>query len=592
MRSFRQKVFLSYVALLALFLGLLFPFVTTSVQQIVFHSMNERADQLIRELMIAKDDEELIEILKDHKSQLFYRVGILDHQRRLLYDSHIKRLLSTPFFPLQFVTHPEVEEALQYGTGYSEEFSHLMDQKLIYLAKRFDFHGNPYVIRLAFPFQYIQDLRSGFTIGFLFLGALLLVLFSAVATIILNHLSSPIREIIHAIKNYQEGNLATLPNIRLKTAPQDEFTHLANTVNSLSQRVQAEIETVTYERNEREAVLESLAEGVLAVDANFFVSYANRTALQLLGLTKDIIGKPLPKHLPPAYRELLEQCCRKNDPAVLELEIKQGHAKLYISVVATPRKSDGGALLVLHDISVQHRMLEMRKAFIANASHELRTPITVIRGFAETLHDNSDLPPQTINEVTKRIVDNCHRMTFIIKNLLTLSDIENLPSFHVSPVNLLDLVERCIQNTSSVWKDVQVHVTSETCNDFCVEVDPHLMEMAIHNLLDNAAKYSDLTKRIDVTIKNERGGVTLEVKDYGIGIAEHDLEHIFQRFFRAQKAAKIGGSGLGLSIVETIIQKHFGKIDVRSEVGKGSIFTIFIPSHLSDKLRDLETKLY
>lgn len=593
MRSFRQKVFLSYTLLLLVFLGLMFPSVTNSVQQIVYRSMNDCADELIRELMVAKTDEEMVEALKDKKSQLFYRIGILDSQRRLLYDSHTKRLLGPPFFPLQFVTHPEIEEALQNGTGYAEEYSHLLGQKLVYVAKRFDFHGQPYVIRLAFPFQYIQDLRDGFTLGFLFFGSLVLILFSALASIVLNHFSSPIRDIIKSIRNYKEGNLDTLPNISLKTAPHDDFTHLAKTLNSLSQRVRFEIESVTRERNDKVAILESLSEGVIAVDQQYLVSYANRTALTLLELDQNIVGKPLPPGLHPKYQQLLVQCCQKKALVVDEMEIRRANDRLYLNVVATPRDCGGGALLVLHDTSVHHRMLEMRKAFIANASHELKTPITVIRGFAETFHDNIDLPKETVQEVTSRIVDNCRRMTSIIKNLLTLADIENLPSFRVTPQSLVELIKNCCATVRSIWADADIVLNVEPNDPYEVEMDGSLMEMAITNLLDNAAKYSEGPAKIEVRLLKTPALVFIEVKDHGIGIPEPDLEHIFQRFYRVNKAhsTKLGGSGLGLSIVETIVNKHLGKIDVKSVLGQGSTFTISFPLHLADQLKALELSL-
>ena len=590
MRSFRQKVFVSYILLLLLFLGLMFPFVTNSVQQIVFRSMNDCADELIQELIVAKNDEGIVESLKERRSFLFYRVGILDSQRRLLYDSHTKRLLGTPFFPLQFVTHPEIEDALQYGTGYAEEYSHLLGQKLIYVAKRFMFHDEPYVIRLAFPYQYIHDLRYGFTLGFLFFGSLLLFLFSGVAVIVLNHFSSPIRDIIHAIRNYQDGNLGTLPDIHLKTAPQDEFTHLANTVNSLSQRVRSEIESVTRERNEKEAILESLSEGVIAVDRDFRVSYANKTALSFLELPRSIIGKQLPESLNPKYQRLLEACSTTQTLTMDEIEIKRQARNVYLNVIATPRQREG-ALLVLHDKSIHHRILEMRKAFIANASHELKTPITIIRGFAETLHENSNLPQETINEVTKRIVDNCRRMTSIIKNLLTIADIENLPSFRVSHHSLVELVQTCVKTTKAIWPAAKITVLHDQDDLFEVEIDDSLLEIAITNLLDNSAKYSENTPEIEVRISHRAPWVTIAISDNGIGIVESELENIFQRFYRVNKthSSKYGSSGLGLSIVETIIQKHLGKIEVASAPGKGSTFTICLPQRLSEALQGLET---
>ncbi len=589
MRSFRQKVFVSYILLLLLFLGLMFPFVTNSVQQIVFRSMNDCADELIQELIVAKNAEEMVENLKERRSLLFYRVGILDSQRRLLYDSHTKRLLGTPFFPLQFVTHPEIEDALQYGSGYAEEYSHLLGQKLIYVAKRFFFHDEPYVIRLAFPYQYIHDLRYGFTFGFLFFGSLLLFLFSGIAVIVLNHFSSPIRDIIRAIRNYKEGNLGTLPDIHLKTDPQDEFTHLANTVNSLSKRVRSEIQLVTRERNEKEAILESLSEGVIAVDQEFRVSYANKTALAFLDLPRTIVGKQLPESLHPKYQRLLQRCTTTQALATDEIEIKRPARNLYLNLIATPQHGEG-ALLVLHDTSTHHHITEMRKAFIANASHELKTPITVIRGFAETLHENSELPQETIQEVTQRIVDNCRRMTSIIKNLLTIADIENLPSFRVSPYSLVDLVHNCAKTTQAVWPHASISVVPAGDDPFEVEVDGSLIEIAISNLLDNAVKYAENAPEITVHLAHSTPWITIAISDNGIGIAEEELENIFQRFYRVNKtrSSKLGSSGLGLSIVETIVQKHLGRVEVSSTLGKGSTFTIYLPHRLSEALQKLE----
>jgi signal transduction histidine kinase len=236
-------------------------------------------------------------------------------------------------------------------------------------------------------------------------------------------------------------------------------------------------------------------------------------------------------------------------------------------------------------------MLEMRKAFIANASHELKTPITVIRGFAETFHDNTDLPKETVQEVTSRIVDNCRRMTFIIKNLLTLADIENLPSFRVTSQSLVELIHNCSATIQSIWPDADIDLAVDVNEQFDVEIDSSLMEMAITNLLDNAAKYSEGPAKIEVTISKTLSSVVIEVKDCGIGIPESDIEHIFQRFYRVNKAhsTKLGGSGLGLSIVETIVNKHLGKIEVHSILGKGSTFTIRLPLQLADRLRALES---
>lgn len=559
--------------------------------------MSDRADDLIKKLEVAHNDEELVSILKDQKHLFFYRIGILDNERRLLYDSHTKRLLGPSYFPLQFITHSEIEEALEWGVGYSEEYSHLLGQKLIYVAKRFDFQGKPYVLRLAFPFQYIQDLREDFTIGFLFFSSLILILFSAMTALVLNHLSSPIREIISSIRSFKEGQLETLPNIQLKTPPQDDFTHLANTINTLSQRLRLEIETITKERNERNAILDTLSDGVMAVDSSYVISYANKNALSFLGLRSEAIHQPFPDSLHPKYHEILASSCREARVISCPLEVGYGTQKQFLHLIALPRVNEGGTLLVIQDISIQHKIIEMRKAFIANASHELKTPITIIRGFAETLQDNPDLPQETVSVIMQKIVNSCTRMTKIIRNLLTLADIENLPSFRVVPTNVKHLLERIRETTLSVYQDATINieaaVDSSREDALEIDIDPELIEVAFSNLLDNGSKYSNGSAHITVKIIPHEREMEIIFQDKGIGIPEADLKNIFQRFYRVNKehSKKLGGSGLGLSIVETIIQKHFGTISVDSKLGEGTTFTVRLPYNLSDKLAGLQREI-
>lgn len=593
MKTFRQKIFVSYFILLLLFLALVFPFVRNSVEQIVFRSMDDRAEEIIAKLQESNDIEDLLRILRDQKYQLFYRVSILDSERRLLYDSHTKRLMGPLFFPLQFATHPEVEEAFQSGTGYAEGYSHLLEQKLVYVARLFSAHGKQYVLRLSFPYDYIRDLNHDFEIGFLFICTVVLTLFSVMIAFVLNHLSSPIREITRAIGPYSQGkDLASLPTIQVKTTPGDEFSLLVNTLNSLSERIKLEINTVTKERNERETVLESLAEGVLAIDEKGEISYANTHALELLDLDRSIIGKTLPQTLPKICMRAIASCSVEGAVVFDEIEIEHktlGH--LYLSLVASPRAHRGeaakGVILVLQDRSVHYRLLQMRKDFIANASHELKTPITVIRGFTETLQENPELPRETQDEITSKIVKNCKRMTKIIHNLLTLADIENLPISRLTPISLKDLSETCFNTVKAVYPTAICELNLEDDHDaYEITCDPELMETAVHNLLDNGAKYSSTPAHLTLSLKRDNGFIELSVKDAGIGIPESDIESIFQRFYTVDKAhsKKLGGSGLGLSIVETIVHKHFGTISVKSKLGEGSTFTLRLPTNLNQRI--------
>lgn len=581
--SFRQKIFLSYVALFLLFLALLFPFATKTVDEIVAKTLTDRADELILKLRSAPNNDALIRRMKDSKWMIFFRVSIITNERKVLYDSHTKRLLGPRFSQEQVIDHPEINQAFHEGFGYYEDYSELFQQEFAYLAKAFDFHGKTYVLRVAFPYKYVTALTRDFEIGFLALATAVLLLFTIMTWFIINHLTNPIQQIINAVRPYQEGSQKTIPEIRIKsTNTQDDFGRLANTLNSLSQKIQSHINSLTSERNEKEAVLESLIEGVIAVDDKLHVNYVNNMALKFIGKKKqNLIGKPFLEVGKEHWLQLLKECRNEKSSKLLTEEMFLEGRKLYLDIVASPKKENGGAVLVIQDKTSHHKMLEMRKDFIANASHELKTPITIIRGFAEALHDNPELPRETTEEVTQKILKNCERMTHLIKDLLTLADIEHLQESRLVPCNLADLAESCGSMLLEAHPSAEFTLNYNKDDDYEVKADGQLLELAIINLLENAAKYSNPPAKISLSLNRYDDVIEIKVKDQGIGIPKDDLEHIFQRFYTVDKAhsRKMGGAGLGLSLVETIIQKHLGKISVESEVGKGTEFTITLPVH-------------
>lgn len=579
MFSFRQKIFISYIGVFLLFLVLLFPFATKTVDEIVAKTMSDRADEMIIKLKEAKTDDALIRRMKELKWMIFFRVSIITDDRKVLYDSHAKKLLGPSFSQDYTLDHPEVTQAFRVGIGYYEGYSRLFKQDFAYMAKAFDFHGKTYVLRMAFPYRYIISLTRDFEIGFLGLATLVLLLFSIMTWFIINHLTNPIQQIIRAVKPYQEGVQTAIPEIRIRSSnPKDDFGKLAKTLNSLSQRIQSHINSLTMERNEKEAVLESLVEGVVAVDSSMVVQFANAMALKFI--EKDtILGKHFSSADKPSWEELLKKCQEKEEVLKLSERLKIEGRTLFLDVVAAPKKAQTGAILVIQDNTSQHKILEMRKDFIANASHELKTPITVIRGFAETLHDNPQLPKDTTIEITGKIVKSCERMTTLIKDLLTLADIEHLQDSRLVPCDILEILEACVSMLQDAHPTADVHFDLQLPGPITISADKQLMELAFWNLLENAAKYSTPPADITVAVNEKPEEVAITIADRGIGIPSEDLEHVFQRFYTVNRmhSKKMGGAGLGLSLVETIISKHNGKITVESEVGKGTKFTVRLP---------------
>ncbi len=465
MLSFRQKILLSYFVVFTVFTTLTFPLVKNIVQTIAEKAMEDRADELITKIQTAPNNLALIRRLKEQQSLIFFRVSIITEDNQVLYDTHTKHLLGPRFSQEYIVDHPEVLEAFEYGVGYNEDYSELLNQKFSYFAKTFDFHGKTYVIRTAFPYKYFSDLTRDLEYGLLALTTIILLLFSVMTWLIINHFTKPIQQIISAVSPYQEGKQTTIPEITLRSKnTNDEFNKLALTLNSLSSKIQKHIDAL--------------------------------------------------------------------------------------------------------------------KDFVANASHELKTPITIIRGFAETLHEHPDLPVPVRIAAVDKIVSNCMRMTGLIKDLLALSDVENIPSSKLQHCDLVEITEKCISSLQNVFKEAVFNIETVGTGPFSLMADPNLIELALMNLIENGAKYSKHPAQIRIKLENVKDQVKITISDQGIGIPQEDLEHIFERFYTVDKAhsQKMGGSGLGLSIVQTVIQKHFGTISVTSKIGEGTTFTIHLPT--------------
>lgn len=585
--SFRKKIFFSQLILFILFIAILYPLIGKTVHQIMRSSLEKTTSDLTKKLKKASSVEEMIQILKAQRELIFYRIALLDDKQQILYDSNLVPHPKDEFVPLPPGAYPEVEQALQKGLGYSEHYSPKAKHQFFYMASAFVFQEKTYVIRVAFSATQVDALSYNFEIGFVVIGGSILLFFMLMTGLIFFRTSLPIQHIINAIKPYQKGEAQLLPHITLEKnlASDDEFTRLADTLNSLSDRVESQIKDITKERNEKEAILESLAEGVIAVDSNNIVTHVNYTGSKMLQIPKiNLLGKPFPK----AYekisvplllksKNLLDQC-QEDQKILTDSLLIHEPVKLYLDLIAAPKTKNQGAILVIQDKSSQHRILEMGKEFISNASHELRTPITIIKGFAETLQDMPELPREMVSDMVEKIVRNCQRMESLVKNLLTLADIDNIPETHFQPADLVLLLDNCKHLLLMVHPDVLLSF-EKSGDKIVVPADPDLLELAFINILENAVKYSVPPAQIFIRIKEFKEEVVIEIEDKGIGIPPEDVEHIFERFFTVDKARsrRLGGAGLGLSIVRTIIQKHFGTIKATSSPKVGTTFTITLP---------------
>lgn len=387
----------------------------------------------------------------------------------------------------------------------------------------------------------------------------------------------PLERIMASVIPYQQGKLPRLSVENL--GRKGIFTQLAVVLNSMSERVHMHIQHAQEKDKEMEGILDSLNEGVIVFNVRSKVIFVNQVACKMLGVSRvAMIGRSL--HGLEVSEGFLQKCheivlqALQTSESITERWTFKG---AYFDLVASPLIHQEGAILVIQDKTSDYKVLEVGKNFIANASHELRTPITIVRGFAEMLQNVSRLSPQTMVDITNKIVRTCDRLDKLVKSLLTIADLEHFSESRFRVCNLSSLIENCKHLLLTAYPDVRLTVSD--IEEISVLGDFDLLDLAIMNLLENAVKYSLPPAHIQIAAHLIDSSVHICFQDQGIGIPEVDLPHIFDRFYTVDKARsrKSGGAGLGLSLVKTIIEKHRGTIKVESILGKGTIFTIVLP---------------
>ncbi|MGA8941133.1 MAG: phosphate regulon sensor histidine kinase PhoR, partial [Thermoactinomyces sp.] len=374
---------------------------------------------------------------------------------------------------------------------------------------------------------------------------------------------------------------------RVRADSQDEIAYLGQAINRMAHSLQNQMETIRKSERNLNSIIESMESGLLMIDATGKISLANRSFERMFGIPQsDLVGRSF-KQLTYPYdiSSLITECAESNIRITKEIPLYYPEERI-LEAYLTPmwvEKNGVGVVVVFHDLTAIRRLEQLRKDFVANVSHELKTPITSIRGFAETLLDGAMEDADTSREFLRIIHEESLRLQRLIGDLLDLTQIESKQTpLKVSKVPVASLLQ-------SVRKMVQDQVESkgqslsvEMDHPFEVEVDKDRLRQILLNLLSNAMNYTPQGGQIKVRATKSSSHFCLEISDTGIGIPEQDLPRIFERFYRVDKARArdSGGTGLGLAIVKHLVEEHHGHIDVKSKVGEGTTFTLTFPLHV------------
>ena len=537
---------------------------------------------LYRETRIAS---EWISVLLQQKpqdiAQLTTRTKIAGASRISVIDSSGKVLADTEVELNKLDNHsdrPEIIQASLNGEADSFRSSHSLGTDLLYVARRIKLpDGTVYFVRLS---QHIDNLKLNSLIAAI-IGVMGLSMFAtgAVSYYLARRHASPLVQLNQFADAAAKGDLSQ----RVLLIGNDETASLARNLNTMAESLSGLLEQVKKDKSELAAILESMAEGVIATNLRQEILLINESAVRLLSF--GLLG--------PASRNLWEVVRDKQIlTAVKQVQSEPGRRtvtvgsisgrKLEVAVSTFPAMGQlQGIIIVAHDVTESSRYQELRKEFVANVSHELRTPLTVISGFVETLQDGAINDPIKCPEYLATISRHTDQLTNLVNDLLELSRLESQPSrpkqqdFHVGPV-----VKKVVGLLGPIAERKNQKLILNSMDPLPDIVgNPDYVERAISNLMENAIKYTRNDGTIEVTVDSNTTHVLFIVKDNGIGIPEEDQVRIFERFYRVDRSRsrEMGGTGLGLSIVKHVAQVHGGMISVKSAPGKGSIFTLELP---------------
>lgn len=472
---------------------------------------------------------------------------------------------------------PEVIEALDEGTGSNIRRSSTLDAEMMYVAIRSETLG--IIIRVSIMLEGVSAYSSSLWIPLLTMLIVAFLLCLGIALFVSQGVTRPIIQLKQETVKIAEGRYDELQRIQTD----DEIETLSDALNQMADRLRHNIEAITENSSRLEAVLRAVPGGIIAVNSDMNVIMANPSARSMFSITE----KPEGRHFLEVIQHMglesvISEALKKTNVVERELSINRGLETSYLQVFAASVQSEvkgHGVILLVQDITHLRKLENLRKDFVANVTHELKTPLTVIRGFVDTLKDPV-MPRCDIGRFLDIIALETERLTRLINDVLLLSEIENIAESPKTAVDLRDGVLEAVQllEAAAQEKGLSFNVNIPDTRIGVLADNDRIKQLAI-NLIDNAVKYTPNGGLVRVAVSIEETLAVLRVEDTGIGIPEANIHRLFERFYRVDtsRSRSMGGTGLGLAIVKHIVSLLDGHVTVSSRVGQGSIFTVYLP---------------
>jgi two-component system phosphate regulon sensor histidine kinase PhoR len=494
----------------------------------------------------------------------------------------------TPRLMDNHANRPEIISALAGQTGTSLRFSNTLLQRMLYVAIPIrDHQGIVAVLRTALPATALEAEIGSIQLKIALGGCIIALLAAAISWVISRRISRPIEQMKKSAEQFAAGDFSQ----QLNFSSTLEMAGLADALNQMANQLDHRIKTIINQRNQLETVLASMLEGVIAVDSEERIVSINRAAAQLFeNETASCQNKSIQEVIrSSALQQFIRRALSNPKPAEEDITVYQNEERV-IDVKSTPLldadRQQIGTLVVFNDVTQLRDLENMRRDFVANVSHEIKTPLMAIKGFVETLQQGKVHRAEEKVRFLSIIQKHVDRLNSIIEDLLALSRIEQEDErreINFQQIKIRDIFEAAVQLCRPKAEEKKVRIELDCDKETTAVLDPTLIEQAVANLLDNAIKYSEPQSAVLLRSRRQNSEVVISVEDHGIGIAQKHLPRLFERFYRVDQARSrsMGGTGLGLAIVKHIAQAHGGQVTVESRLGEGSRFSIHLPQENS-----------
>ena len=493
------------------------------------------------------------------------RITVIDAAGNVLADSEKEaRDMENHLF------RPEIQAALQGEKRTSIRQSSTLKQKMMYMSVPLETGGKVVgALRLSFFMKDLEALLAGLRSDLLKIVGLVTLLALAIAFFFSRSIARPVRELIDASARVSSGDF----EVAVSTRRSGEFKDFARSFNAMTGNLKAMFAEIRMKNEEINGILASIREGLCVLDKDARVVLCNASFRRIVRN-----DAPESRHFWEVVRssslaEVVRRVRETRGEATEEAELGE---RAYFCSVA--HLAEGDRLVVtLHDVTEFRALEKIKKDFVVNVSHELKTPLTAIKGFVETMEPRAEEENRPYLEIIRRNTD---RLIAIVEDLLTLSQLEARGlKIEKSEVHVRPLAENILKIFEKRARDKGLTLALEATPDLPpVEGDPLQLEGLLLNLVDNAVKYTD-KGRVTVRLTTRDGRLAIDVADTGSGIDAEHLPHVFERFYVADKSRskKLGGTGLGLSIVKHIVLAHQGTVSIKSRLGEGTTVTVLLP---------------